>query len=86
MLTIEQLRAMSPADRRGYLTIEHNQIAADERDATRYQSMAEEHERKAMECREYVGHVSGRARASRAYFATLAAAGLWPLPAPTEDR
>jgi hypothetical protein len=86
MLTIEQLRAMPEADRRGYLTIEHNQIAADERDATRAQRLAEEHERSARECREYVGHVSKRAREARDYFATLSAAGLWPLPTPTEGR
>lgn len=83
MLTIERLQAMPPADREGYLRSLNNQITIDERDAMRNQSMAEEHERKAVECREYVGHVSARAREHRAYFATLAAAGLWPVPAPT---
>jgi len=54
MLTIERLRAMPPADKDGYLRSLHNQIGIDERDAMRNQSMAEEHERKAIECREYV--------------------------------
>ena len=82
MLTIERLRAMPPADKDGYLRSLHNQIGIDERDAMRNQSMAEEHERKAIECREYVGHVSARAREHRAYLATLEAAGLWPVAAP----
>ena len=86
MLTIEQLRAMPAHNRRGYLTIEHNQIAADERNAIDSQCEAEHLERKARALRDDVGRMSARARAGRAYFATLTAAGLWPLPAPTEDR
>ena len=82
MLTIERLRTMPPADKDGYLRSLHNQIGIDERDAMRNQSMAEEHERKAIECREYVGHVSARARETRAYLSTLEAAGLWPVAAP----
>lgn len=86
MLTIDRVQAMTPDDRAVYLRIEHNQMHTDEREAMRAQRMAEEHESSARECRECAGQLSAKAREARAYFAILAAAGLWPLPTPTEDR
>jgi hypothetical protein len=80
MLTIEQLRAMPAADVEGYLRQTHNQMRTDDREAMRAQRMAEEHESSARECRECAEHLSAKACEARAYFATLEAAGLWPLP------
>ena len=82
MLTIEQLRAMPEAVREGYLRQTHNQIATDERAAIDWQCDAEHLERKARALRDDVGRLSARAREARAYFATLEAAGLWPVAAP----
>lgn len=80
MLTIEQLRAMPEAERAAYLRQCARQFTQDEKRAGTLR-------KEAMEMREEAsikeGLADGRdadARSARAYFATLEAAGLWPLP------
>lgn len=79
MLTIEQLRAMPEEERAGYLASLDKGLGIDERITVHCQSDAEEYERLARECRARLEHVRTRVRDARAYFATLEAAGLWPL-------
>ena len=79
MLTIEQLRAMPPANRAGYL----RPLAAE---MNRDETMAVQSRNEEQRAREVAVRRETAAAEARAYFATLEAAGLWPLSAPTEDR
>lgn len=82
MLTIEQLRAMSPANREGYLRSLDNQRDIDEREAERLLNKAADLRADAFDCKVRADAKEGAAKHARAYFATLEAAGLWPVAAP----
>ena len=86
MLTIEQLQAMPPADRAGYLRQIERAIPLDEKNAIDCAARAAEARVEAGYMATMAERSVASAAESRAYFATLEAAGLWPLPAPTEDR
>lgn len=73
MLTIEQLRAMPEGDRAGYLGQVANEMKHDEIMAVQ----ARNEERRA---RDVAVRREAYVEEARAYFATLEAAGLWPLP------
>ena len=82
MLTIEQLRAMPAADREGYLRSLDNQRGIDERESERLLNRAADLRADAFDCKVRADAKEGAAKQARAYFATLEAAGLWPVAAP----
>jgi len=86
MLTIEQLRAMPESDRSGYIAQQARQCMQDDERAAEFRRDALELRERATASDEAAAIREGRAAEARAYFATLTAAGLWPLPAPTEGR
>lgn len=78
MLTIEQLRAMPASDREGYL----NQIDAAMK---RNETMARQARNDENRMRSIAIRREDAADEARAYFATLEAAGLWPVPPATKE-
>lgn len=78
MLTIEQLRALSDADRFAYLRQINNAMKRDE-------TMAQQARNDERRMREIAITRETRADEARAYFATLEAAGLWPVPPATKE-
>ena len=75
MLTIERLRAMPPADRAAYL-------AQTDRQARYHENTADQARNEERKAKAEADWHEARAREARAYFATLEAAGLWPMAAP----
>lgn len=73
MLTIEQLRAMPEGERAGYLGQINNAMKRNETMAR--QARNDENRMRSIAIRR-----EDAADEARAYFATLEAAGLWPLP------
>lgn len=81
MLTIEQLRALPAAERRAYLRQIESAIPLDEKNASECAAAAAEAHAEAEHMATMASKSTAAAAESRAYLATLAAAGLWPVPA-----
>lgn len=82
MLTIDQIKALSPHDRYIYLWQCRGRHDRQEEDQPRWKRQAEQARLDADAAERWAVKQREEWEASRAYFATLEAAGLWPVGAP----
>ena len=86
MLTIDRLRAMPAANRDGYLWQCRYKLDTQEHDQPRWEQHAAEARKAAKAAELFAERMAAELKIIRAYFATLEAAGLWPVAAPGGER
>lgn len=82
--TLDELRAMQPANRAGYLEQLGFDLADRERSQPRWERQAEQARLDADASARWAQRKADELAERRAYFATLEAAGLWPVATPKE--